>query len=79
MLGEPFIEKRVIRVQKLHDAAIFLEHVLDKTLGFLAHGLAQRFVKVGKQFRIGRNAFEGAEAQPLLGEVLGQAPAPWGP
>ena len=54
MLGEPLIEKRVIRVEKIHDAAIFLDHVLDKSLGFLAHGLAQRFVKVGKQFRIGR-------------------------
>ena len=48
MLRKPVIEKRVIRIKKLHDAAIILDDVADKTLGFFAHRLPQRFVKAGK-------------------------------
>ena len=49
VLGEPLIEKRVIRIKKFHDAAIVLDDMLDKALGLLAHRLPQRFVKIGKQ------------------------------
>src|SRR5207244_2850900 len=47
--GKPFVQKGVIRIKKIHDAAVISDDVLDKSPGLLTHCLPKRFVEIGKQ------------------------------
>ena len=72
VLGQPLVDEGVVGVQQIDDAAVFVHDAVDEHLGFLAHGLAQVVVEIGKQ-RDGRSlALQAAQVQPLAGEVSDQ-------
>src|SRR4029453_18965860 len=54
VLGQPFVEKRVVRCQHFHDATISSELIVQEQLCFLLERLSEVVVKVGKQVRIWR-------------------------
>ena len=46
VLREPFVEERVVGLQKAQDTAIFANDAFEKAFCFLAKGLAQVVVEV---------------------------------
>ena len=76
MLGQPFVQERVFRIQQIDQAAIFMHHASDKQLRFLAHGEAQIVVKIGKDRNRRRPVLQGSQIQPLTGEVDHQPVGP---
>ena len=73
MLREAFIQERVVRLQQIEDAAIFAQDAFEEEFRFLAKGLAQVVIEVGKESQIGRERFEIAQVEPLLGKIADQA------
>ena len=69
VLREPLVQERVVGLEQVEHAAVFAQDALEKQLGFAAERLAQVVVEIGKQPQVGRDRFEVAQVQPLLGEV----------
>ena len=71
MPGEWFIEKGVIRIDKVLDTSVLLQDMSKVTAGFLAHGIFQIVLIIGTVgFRVRRHFAKGSKMQPLFDEVL---------
>src|SRR5687767_13430294 len=70
MFRQPLVDVRVLSVEKIKDAAIVADDVLEEELGFAAHREAEVVLEVREAIAIAREGFERAELQPLPAEVL---------
>ena len=70
MLGEPFVEKGIVRAQQVDHAPVLAQLALDKQLGLALKGLAKVFVEQGKQVRVGGDAADPTQRQPLADEIV---------
>src|SRR5206468_11991558 len=52
VLRQPFIQESVISLQHIEGTAVIAQERLEKQLRFLAEGLAQIIVEVGKQTQV---------------------------
>src|SRR5262249_31343455 len=69
VLGQPLIKESVVRVQQLEYAAVLAQDAFEKQFGLAPERLPQALVKNGEDVRVGRDAFEISEVQPLPAEV----------
>ena len=76
MAREPLVEERVLRVEKLQDAAVLPHDALEEPLGLLAHRHAQVLIEVGKLLDVRLDVLERAELQPLSAELPHQRRGP---
>ena len=64
MLGQPIVGERVVGEQEICDAAILFELIADEQARLRAERLAQVFVELGIQLRVGHKARELAQLEP---------------
>ena len=76
MASQSLVEVGVIGIQKVDQAAVFLQDRPEKELRFPAHGPPQWFVKVGKSVGVGLSALQIPQLQPLPGKIFHQGVGP---
>ena len=54
VLGQPLIQKSVVRVQQFEHAAVLAQDALEKQFGLAPESLPQALVKTGEDVRVGR-------------------------
>ena len=69
VLGEPLIDARVVRVQQVEDAAVFLNHAVEEHLELGSKRVAKIRVEIGIQQRNRAALRQLPHAQPLTGKV----------
>ena len=69
MLGQPFVDERVVRAQQIEHAPIFAEDAVDEEFGFLAERLTKIVIEVRIIAHIGADRLQVAQPEPLSGEV----------
>src|SRR6185369_8614503 len=67
---QPFVDERVIRRQKIEDAAVFADDAREQQFGLMPHRLTEVVVKVRESLRIANDVFEVSQIEPLAGKVL---------
>ena len=70
MLGESFVQERVVRRQKVDHAPVFLDDALKQQFRFAAEALAQFVIPVGIEDAIRRSRRQIAQVKQLVAEVL---------
>src|SRR5258708_4587045 len=65
MRGEAFVEQRPVRVEKLAQAPVALQHIAEKTHGLGDHAFLQIFVVFGVKHLVRREHSNAAQLQPL--------------
>src|SRR5665213_2879311 len=70
VLGEPFVEERVVGAQQVERAPVLADDALEEELGFRTERLPQRVVEVRKVLLHGNRRVEVAQEQPLSSERL---------
>src|SRR5690606_17771875 len=70
--SESFVDKRVIRVQQIEDAAVFTNQTVEEQLHLASERVAEIVIKVRKHVRDGNVAVKRPQAEPLSGEVGGK-------
>ena len=68
MSSQAFVDHRVIRMDKVHDAAVAFQELLEKSDRLLPHGFFQR--AVGDM----SHTVQAIHAEPLLHKILREAP-----
>src|SRR5262245_3030184 len=71
-LRQALIEISVVTVDKIEDAAITVNDLLDKQLSLAEHRHPQVFFKFRKSLAVGSDRFELPQFEPLPPEVLHQ-------
>src|SRR4051812_21994895 len=69
---QTFVQERVIRVQDIHDAAVFLENAGEEQFHFFSERVFQSGIEIGKDDSVGIALVEVANVQPLKREVCDQ-------
>ena len=72
LLGQPLIQEGIIRVQKIRHRTVFLNHARHEHFNFRPHGLAQNIVEIRIDGGHRSLGLQGAQAEPLAGEVAHQ-------
>ena len=72
MRGEPVVEERELGVQHVERAAVGAEELPEEEGRLVLHGLQERCIHTGEERLAGLERGNGAELQPLSGEVLHQ-------
>src|SRR5262249_40839527 len=72
---EPFVEKRVIAVEKFQRAAVLAQDVIEVELRLLLHIVGELAAEFGEPARVGSDQPDVAQLQPLPGEILRQRPS----
>jgi hypothetical protein len=72
VLGQPLVEERVIRAQKVEHAAILAQDAVDEELCLAAKRLPEVFVEIREQAHVGSHRVEIPQMQPLRREVVHQ-------
>ncbi len=70
--GQPLVQEGELAVEELEDAAILPHDGGDEHLGLAPHRRPQVVIEIRKLLAVGRGRLEGADLQPLSGEVLAQ-------
>ena len=76
MARETLVDKCVVRVQQVDDAAIFADDAVEEHLGFDTERLTQVVIEVREHLRRRRGARQVAQLQPLASEVLDELTRP---
>ena len=72
VLGEPFVDKRVIGIQQIHDAAVFADDAFKKHFRLAPERLAQVVIEIlGRGFHLR----QFAQTEPLPGKIGDQRSA----
>ena len=75
MFREPFIQKRVIRGEQVHHAAVLFDDAAEQQFGLAAVALAKLVVPVRVEDAIRRSGRQIAQIQQLIAEILHQRSA----
>ena len=75
VLGEAFVDERVVGRQQIEQAAILADDARDEQFGLLHERRSQRFVE-RKDHRIWRRGLDVAQMQPLPGEIRDERVGP---
>ena len=70
MLGEAFVEVGVVGAEEVEGGAVFANEAIDEEAGFGLEGGGEGGVEIGEELFVGFDGLEGAEAEPLGGEVV---------
>ena len=70
VFGEPFVEEGESAVDEIEDAPVVMNHGFKEQLRLLFHGAAEIFIERGESVRVGFNAVQIAQLQPLAGEII---------
>jgi hypothetical protein len=74
MLGQAFVEERVVGAQEIEDAPILAKNAFDEELGLAAERPPEVLVEVREQTHVGCSGVEIAQVEPLRCEVGHQRP-----
>ena len=69
MLGQGFVQERIVRRQELQDAAVLTQDAVQEQLGFTHERGAHTLVEIAEQVDVRFLGFDVAQEQPLGGEV----------
>ena len=75
MLGQRFVQERIVRRQELQDAAVLPQDAVQEQLGFTHERGAHTLVEIAEQVHVRFLGFDVAQEQPLGGEVGHQGAA----
>ena len=65
MLGQPLVDERVVGVQQIDHAAVFMHDAAEEQLGLLAHRLPQIVVEIRERSGHRAPGLQRAQVQPL--------------